>query len=289
MELPFIKMHGLGNNYIYVDLFQFQIEEEILPVLAQAVANVNTGIGADGLILVQPSDHAEVGMRIFNKDGSEGKTCGNGLRCTAKYAYEHGLVATETFHIETKANLVAAEVEAENGKAAEITINMGAPMLERSEIPMLGGESGRVVDEDFAVEDAQMNVTAVSMGNPHAVFFVDDIQRVPLYELGPVIEKDARFPEEVNVEFVEVVSETELNFRVWERGSGVTQACGTGACAAVVAAVLNNYARQGELITVHLTGGDLTINWSDDGDVRMTGGAEVIAAGTFFYGQNERV
>ncbi|WP_100013223.1 diaminopimelate epimerase [Lentibacillus sediminis] len=289
MELPFIKMHGLGNNYIYVDLFQFQIEEEILPDLARAVADVNTGIGADGLILIQPSKRAEVGMRIFNKDGSEGKTCGNGLRCTAKYAYEHGLVATEKFQIETKANLVAAEVEGESGRAEEITINMGAPMLERSAIPMLGEEKNRVVAEDFAVKDAQMKVTAVSMGNPHAVFFVDDIQQAPLYQLGPVIEKDARFPEGVNVEFVEAVSETELNFHVWERGSGVTQACGTGACAAAVAAVLNGYARQGETITVHLAGGDLMINWSEDGDVWMTGGAEVIAAGTFFYNGKARI
>ncbi|MFC2947153.1 diaminopimelate epimerase [Virgibacillus sediminis] len=289
MEVPFIKMHGLGNNYIYVDLFQNKLKEEEIPDIARGVSNVNTGIGSDGLILIQPSERADVAMRIFNRDGSEGNTCGNGLRCTAKYAYEQGYVSTEQFQIETKANVVDAEVKPDRGAVHRVTINMGKPYLRRSEIPMMGHDDPEVVAEPFQVNQGEWKVTAVSMGNPHAVFFVDAIENAPLKELGPVIEKDQRFPEGVNVEFVEAISKRELNFRVWERGSGITQACGTGACAAVVAAVLNDQADLDEDITVHLQGGDLTIRWSVDGAVWMTGDAETIAKGTYYYNQQQKV
>ncbi|WP_419720205.1 diaminopimelate epimerase, partial [Oceanobacillus massiliensis] len=230
MEIPFIKMHGLGNNYIYIDLFQHQLDENLLSNIAEKVSNVNTGIGSDGMILIHPSEHADLGMRIFNKDGSEGKSCGNGLRCTAKYAYEHGIISKEKFTIETKANIVESEVLLADGQVQEITINMGAPLLRRMDIPMMGNDDSQVVSEPFIVNGKKLEVTAVSMGNPHAVFFVDNIHDAPLHELGPVIEKDMRFPEGVNVEFIEVVSANEINFAVWERGSGITQACGTGAC-----------------------------------------------------------
>lgn len=283
MEIPFVKMHGLGNNYIYVDLFQFEIEEKRLPAIAREISNVNTGIGSDGLILIHPSTVAAVGMRIFNKDGSEGNTCGNGLRCTAKYAFEQGLVKSRDFQIETKAGIVDATVQTNGGSVTEITVNMGKPRLKRSLIPMRGEERESIVSEPFDVANRELRLTAVSMGNPHAVFFVDDITTAPLYELGEIIEQDSRFPEGVNVEFVEVVNETELNFRVWERGSGVTQACGTGACAAAVAAILNGFASNGKPTTVHLQGGDLEIKWDDDGFVWMTGGAEVIATGSYYF------
>jgi diaminopimelate epimerase len=283
MDIPFTKMHGLGNNYIYLDLFKVDLSEEILSDVARKVSNVNTGVGSDGLILIHPSSIAPVGMRIFNKDGSEGKSCGNGLRCTAKYAYENGLVNEKKFQIETKAGIVDAVVEVSNGIVKNITINMGQPRLKRSIIPMVGEEQQQVVNETFMVDDKELKITAVSMGNPHAVFFVDHIQDAPLYELGELIEKDARFPDGVNVEFVEVVNDTELNFRVWERGSGVTQACGTGACAAVVAASLNNFIPKNKTITVHLQGGDLDIKWDEDGYIWMSGGADVIARGEFHY------
>lgn len=276
-------MHGLGNNYIYIDLFGFDIAEEHLPQLAREVSDVYTGIGSDGMILIQPSDVADVGMRIFNKDGSEGQSCGNGLRCVAKYAYEHGIVVRKNFQIETRANIVEAQVMVEADVVQEITINMGNPILERSTIPMIGEDVPQVVAESFIAGDTELKLTAVSMGNPHAIFFVNCIDRAPLYELGPVIEKDQRFPDGVNVEFIEVISSMELNFQVWERGSGVTQACGTGACAAVVAAVLNGKVKRNEDITVHLQGGDLVIKWDDDGPVWMTGGAEVIATGTYIF------
>nr|WP_010647330.1 diaminopimelate epimerase [Oceanobacillus massiliensis] len=283
MEIPFIKMHGLGNNYIYIDLFQHQLDENLLSNIAEKVSNVNTGIGSDGMILIHPSEHADLGMRIFNKDGSEGKSCGNGLRCTAKYAYEHGIISKEKFTIETKANIVESEVLLADGQVQEITINMGAPLLRRMDIPMMGNDDSQVVSEPFIVNGKKLEVTAVSMGNPHAVFFVDNIHDAPLHELGPVIEKDMRFPEGVNVEFIEVVSANEINFAVWERGSGITQACGTGACASVVAAILNQQVNRDEDVIVHLAGGDLTIKWDEKGDVWMTGGADVIAEGVYQY------
>ncbi|MFD1039471.1 diaminopimelate epimerase [Virgibacillus byunsanensis] len=283
MKIPFTKMHGLGNSYIYLDLFQFDIEEGLLADIAIEASNVYTGIGSDGIILIHPSDVADVGMRIFNKDGSEGQSCGNGLRCVAKYAYDFGIIDRKNFRIETKANVVEAEVIIEDNVVNDVTINMGAPQLVRSNVPMLGEDSEQVVAEHFEVNGEQLSVTAVSMGNPHAVFFVEAIENAPLHELGPIIEKDQRFPSGVNVEFIEVISNEELNFRVWERGSGITQACGTGACAAVVAAILNDRVSRNEDIVVHLQGGDLVIKWDDLGEVWMTGGASIIASGTFHF------
>jgi diaminopimelate epimerase len=283
MEIPYIKMHALGNNYIYLDLFRFNIDEEILSDVARKVSNVNTGIGSDGMILIHPTKNAEVGMRIFNKDGSEGMNCGNGLRCTARYAYEVGIVDKIQFQIETRSGIVDAEVNEVAGKVVDVTIDMGKPRLKRSLIPMAGEELEHVVNEPFDIDNHLLHVTAVSMGNPHAVFFVEDIEEAPLNTLGEKIEKDPRFPERVNVEFVEVVSENELNFRVWERGSGITEACGTGACAAVVAATLNRHIAKNTLTTVHLQGGDLFIRWDENDSVWMTGEARIVASGNYYY------
>ncbi|MBL4977813.1 MULTISPECIES: diaminopimelate epimerase [Bacillus] len=278
----FTKMHGLGNSYIYVNQFEEQLPEEQLSEIAVQVSSVYTGIGSDGMILICPSDQAPVKMRIFNNDGSEGKNCGNGLRCVAKYAYEHKLVEETSFLIETLSGLVKAEVQAENGKVNVVTVDMGEPRLTKAELPMLGGGEEQTINETMTFEEAELKGTAVSMGNPHIVFPVADIEQAPLTTLGPVIEKDPRFPEGVNVEFVETVNEHELHFRVWERGSGITQACGTGACAAAVASVLNGVSRQNEDITVHLAGGDLVINWKENGHVMMTGPAETVCEGVYF-------
>lgn len=282
-SFSFTKMHGLGNNYIYVNLFEESIEEAFLSELAIKVSNVNTGIGSDGMILICPSEVAPVKMRIFNNDGSEGKNCGNGLRCVAKYAYEHKLVKDKRFQIETLSGIVDAEVHELDGVVKNVTVNMGQPHLRRSEIPMIGEEADKVVEETFIVNENELSLTGISMGNPHAVFFVKDIEQAPVTTLGPIIEKDTRFPEGINVEFVEVVSTHELHFRVWERGSGVTQACGTGACAAVVAAVLNGKTEKNKETVVHLAGGDLYITWTLNGEVLMTGPAEVICDGRFYY------
>ncbi|QTN01533.1 diaminopimelate epimerase [Sediminibacillus dalangtanensis] len=282
MEIPYTKMHGLGNSYIFLDLFSFSVEESVLVELAKKVSDINTGIGSDGLILIHPTAAADVGMRIFNKDGSEGKNCGNGLRCVAKYAFENNLVNKTQFVIETRAGNVTAEVFLDGDVVEEVTVDMGKPTLNRRGIPMLGNDE-TVISEAFEVSHHPLELTAVSMGNPHAVFFVEDIDEAPLYDLGPLITNDERFPEGVNVEFIEIISETEMHFRVWERGSGVTQACGTGACAAAVASILNGYAQKDTEICVHLSGGDLFIKWAADGRVWMRGKAETTTTGTFYW------
>lgn len=281
-SFQFTKMHGLGNNYIYVNLFEEHLEEARLPEIARQVSNVYTGIGSDGLILICPSDNAAVKMRIFNNDGSEGKNCGNGLRCVAKYAVEHKLVTSTEFKIETLSGLVEAQVHLDNDLVKLVTIDMGEPRLLKSQIPMTGESNEKTISEKMEFGGKLYEITTVSMGNPHVIFYVDDINQAPVTTLGPIVEKDERFPEGVNVEFVQVVSNNELHFRVWERGSGVTQACGTGACAAVVSSVLNNHISQGEKTTVHLAGGDLLINWTSTGNVLMTGPAEVICTGTYY-------
>lgn len=281
-SFQFTKMHGLGNNYVYVNMFQEQLQEEQLSEIAKKVANVHTGIGSDGLILICPSENAPVKMRIFNNDGSEGKNCGNGLRCVAKYAYEHKIVTDTEFKIETLSGLVDAKVHVDNDTVTLVTVDMGEPKLLKSQIPMEGKSDSKTINERIEFYGQQYEVTTVSMGNPHIIFYVDDIETAPVTTLGPIVEKDPRFPEGVNVEFVQVVSEDEIHFRVWERGSGVTQACGTGACAAVVSSVLNELTQAGKDTTVHLAGGDLTINWTTDGRVLMTGPAEVICTGEYF-------
>ncbi|MED1862130.1 diaminopimelate epimerase [Fictibacillus nanhaiensis] len=281
--LKFTKMHGLGNNYIYINMFEECIDEAVLPRLATEVSNPYTGIGSDGMILICPSKLAPVKMRIFNNDGSEAKNCGNGLRCVAKYAYENRLVTETEFQIETLGGLVTAKVTIDNtNKVSLVTVNMGNPILRPQKIPVMGFDHlQQVVNEEVSFDGTPLRLTAVSMGNPHAVFFVDNIEKAPLHSLGPIIEKDSMFPDWVNAEFVEVVSKSEMHFRVWERGSGITQACGTGACAAAVAAVLIEKAEKNTDITVHLAGGDLIINWKDSGDVWMTGPAEIICTGEY--------
>ncbi|MBN7743725.1 diaminopimelate epimerase [Bacillus velezensis] len=278
----FTKMHGLGNSYIYVNQFEEQLPEERLSEIAVKVSSIHTGIGSDGMILICPSEKAPVKMRIFNNDGSEGKNCGNGLRCVAKYAYEHKLTEETSFFIETLSGLVKADITEDNGIVREVAVDMGEPRLTKKELPMLGNEDERTIDETFVFGETELSGTAVSMGNPHIVFPVADINQAPLTTLGPVIEKDPRFPEGVNVEFMETVSADELHFRVWERGSGITQACGTGACAAAVASVLNGVSERNRDITVHLAGGDLVINWQDNGHVLMTGPAETVCSGVYY-------
>ncbi|MDX8360874.1 diaminopimelate epimerase [Cytobacillus sp. IB215316] len=282
-QLTFTKMHGLGNNYIYVNMFEENLKESQLAELAIKISNVNTGIGSDGMILICPSEVAAAKMRIFNNDGSEGKNCGNGLRCVAKYVYEHKIVSDKAFPIETLSGVVHAQIQEEEGKVISITIDMGKPQLKRSQIPMVGDEKEAVVSEKNIFAGEEREVTLVSMGNPHAIFYVEHIDEAPLTSEGPLIEKDARFPEGINVEYVEVVNDHELHFRVWERGSGITQACGTGACAAVVASVLNEKTIRNKETLVHLAGGDLRITWTNEGNVMMTGPAETICTGTYYY------
>lgn len=276
--IQYTKMHGLGNNYIYINCFEEKLVESELASLAIAVSDIYTGIGSDGMILICPSDVAPVKMRIFNKDGSEGKNCGNGLRCVAKYAYEFGIVKETSFQIETLSGIVHAELEVSDGEVKFITIDMGEPIFEATNIPVLGE-----VEQKISFEGKEYVSLAVSMGNPHTVMLVDSIEEAPLTTLGPIIEKSDLYPEGVNVEFIEIVSPTELNFRVWERGSGVTQACGTGACAAAVVAILREESQKNTEITVHLAGGDLFITWNENNHVMMRGMAEIICSGEYYF------
>ncbi|QDI93076.1 diaminopimelate epimerase [Salicibibacter halophilus] len=280
-------MHGLGNSYIYVDGFKESIpNEERLPNLASEVANPYTGIGSDGLILILPSNVADVKMRVFNSDGSEAKSCGNGLRCVSKYVYDHRYIEDDKFSIETLGGIVESVVHpSENGDVSEVTVDMGAPRLKRKDVPMRGKDGAleeNVIDATEHIDGADHTFTALSMGNPHAVFFVDTLEDAPLETVGPLVEKADIFPEGTNVEFISIENPSEIDFAVWERGSGVTQACGTGACAAVVAAVLNGKLKRDEPIVVHLPGGDLTIRWSSkDNHVWMKGPAVTVCTGTY--------
>lgn len=280
--MKFTKMHGLGNNYIYVNLFEETLREEELSDLAQKVSNVNTGIGSDGMILIAPSEKADFKMRIFNQDGSEGKNCGNGLRCVAKFVYERGLTNKKEFMIETLGGFVEAKLHVNQENLVElITVDMGEPRLRKKEIPMVGDPDAQTIMEPLEVEGRIYEITAVSMGNPHGVIFVEDVDQVNVAHVGPVLENHPLFPERVNVEFIQVVSPDEIIFRVWERGSGITQACGTGACAAVVAGILNH--KLNRKVLVHLLGGDLEIEWKEsDGKVYMTGPAAFICDGVFY-------
>lgn len=280
-EIQFIKMHGLGNSYVYIDRHKNKLDEKQLPALARQLSQSSVGIGSDGLILIEPSSTAVVKMRIFNKDGSEAKNCGNGLRCVAKYAFEQGYALSYKMAIETLSGNVEALIEHHTLLEALVTVNMGPPRLARNAIPMKGLEIPKIVAEPFEILDHKLLLTAVSMGNPHAVFFVSEKNTSLHILLGSAIEQDRRFPYGVNVEFVFVESPTSLHCRVWERGSGVTQACGTGACAVLVAAVINGFSNKDEWVKVHLDGGTLDIKWvSDTNRVWMTGPATTVAKGT---------
>lgn len=277
-------MHGLGNNYIYINEFDEQLTEEELAPLAIQLSNVNFGIGSDGMILIGPSHVADFRMRIFNSDGSEGKNCGNGLRCVAKYVHDRNLTEQINFSIETLGGIMHVVLETDQEKQAvqSVKIDMGEPRLTKKEIPMLGDSDSKTIDESIVIDGQTYHMTVVSMGNPHTVMFVNDINTIAVEEVGPPIEHASMFPERINVEFVQVRNTREIDFRVWERGSGITMACGTGACAAVVAGVLNGYLDRTESVTVHLLGGDLNITYAENGHVYMQGPAAFISDGIFY-------
>ncbi len=282
MKIDFVKMHGLGNDFILIDCLNKSLgDSSFLSYLAKKLCDRNFGIGADGLILILPSSKADLRMRIFNFDGSEAQMCGNGIRCFAKYAYENKLVSKNKFTVETLAGIITPELifqDLKNKKIFRIKVNMGAPKLRRREIPMNGEDTPTVVDETLKINPVQtFKITCVSMGNPHCIIFVDDVQSIPVDEIGLKIENHSLFPEKTNVEFIQVVNRKEINFRVWERGVGETLACGTGACAALVASVLNK--KTNREATIHLPGGDLDIQWADDGHVYMTGPTELVFKG----------
>lgn len=279
-NMQFTKMHGLGNNYIFFNLLEMPMEDQDFEQLARTVSNVNTGIGSDGMILICPSDIADFKMRIFNEDGSEGKNCGNGLRCVAKYLFDHMYATSTDFSIETLGGIVHVMVEPDKKRIVRsVTIDMGKPKLTKGMIPMKGDPEAQTINELLTIGERSFPLTCVSMGNPHAILFVDNVDTFPLEEVGPEIEFSDLFPERVNFGIVHVKSRQEIYYRVWERGSGLTMACGTGACAAVVAATLNYLVDQFIPITVHLPGGQLIIKWDEDGHVWKSGEAAYICHG----------
>ncbi len=278
--MQFIKMHGLGNNYIFFNLLESSMENIDFAKLSREVSNVNFGIGSDGIILICPSERADFRMRIFNEDGSEGKNCGNGLRCVAKYLYDHMYATSTNFMIETLGGDVPVDVEVNSLRhVRNVKVDMGEPKLLKGVIPMVGVPDSTTINEPFVIDGAEYHMTCISMGNPHTIMFVDDVNEVPLENIGPVIEHSPLFPERVNVGFVHVKNRQEIDYRVWERGSGITYACGTGACAAVVASTLNNKIDRYVPITVHLPGGDLTVRWDENNHVWKRGTAAYICHG----------
>ena len=274
----FTKWHGIGNDFVIVNGFEEKIGDYASKAIA--VCDRHFGIGADGLVLALPSDVADFRMRIFNSDGSEAEMCGNVTRCFARYVYETGLTKKTELTIETLAGIIRPKLLFENGKVSAVRVDMGEPRLKRGEIPMTGGDSdARAIDETLTVGGKSYRFTAVSMGNPHCVIFTDEVENLDLKTLGQPIEFHPLFPRKTNVEFVKVIDRRTLRMRVWERGAGITLACGTGTCATVVAAVLNG--KTDRTVTVHLDGGDLLIEWGEDNHVYKTGPAVEVFRGEY--------
>lgn len=275
--MKFTKMQGIGNDYIYVNCFEEQVVNP--EQLSVRLSDRRFGIGGDGLILIMPSQIADFKMRIFNADGSEAMMCGNGTRCIGKYVYEHGLTNKTHITLETNSGIKYLELHCTGDQVTSVTVDMGKAILTPREIPVESDSQEPFVAKPVQVGDRLERLTCVSVGNPHAVVFCDRVEDLDLEKLGPLFEHHAIFPDRVNTEFVRVIDDHTLQMRVWERGSGETLACGTGACATTVAAVLNGYCPQGEPILVKLRGGDLTITYQADGTVMMTGPAEEIFQG----------
>lgn len=273
--MKFTKMHGIGNDYVYVDCTKEELTNP--EEAARLVSDRHKGIGSDGLILIKSSDQADFEMVMYNADGSYGKMCGNGIRCVAKYVYDNGLTDKEEITVLSGGAVKYLKLTVENGKVSQVQVNMGEPILTPEKIPVVG-EGDSLVGAPVCVGKKEWAMTCVSMGNPHAVIFRTDVKELKMEEEGPLFENHERFPERVNTEFVRVMDRKNLEMRVWERGSGETLACGTGACAAAVAAILNGYTERE--VTVHLLGGNLRIYWNEeDNCVYMTGPAATVFQG----------
>lgn len=269
-------MQGIGNDYVYVNCFKETVEDP--GEAAIKVSDRHFGIGSDGLILIKPSEVADFQMDMYNADGSRGAMCGNGIRCVAKYVYDYGLTDKTSISVETASGIKYLDLTVENGKVALVKVNMGAPILEAAKIPVVS-EKEQVINEPLLVDGKEYRITGVSMGNPHAITYIDDVKGLDIEKVGPKFEFHPAFPDRVNTEFVKVLDDHTVEMRVWERGSGETLACGTGACAVAVASILNGYVKEEE-VTVKLLGGDLKIYWDrEENLVYMTGPAAVVFDG----------
>ena len=273
--MKFTKMQGLGNDYVYVNCFEEKIENP--PAVARYVSDRHFGIGSDGLIMINPSEVADFEMEMYNADGSRGEMCGNGIRCVAKYVYDYGLTDKTQISVETLGGIKYLDLTVEDGKVVLVKVDMGKPELKSDLIPIIS-ENEKVIDEPIEVDGQVYHMTGVSMGNPHTVIYVDDVKNLDLEKIGPKFENHERFPKRINTEFVHCIDRNTVEMRVWERGSGETLACGTGACAVAVASILNNLTDTH--VTVKLLGGDLQIEWDREKDrVFMTGPATVVFDG----------
>lgn len=274
--IKFTKMHGLGNDYVYIDCTNGQKIDDI-STLAQFVSNRHFGIGSDGLILICKSDVADFKMRMFNYDGSEAEMCGNGIRCVGKFVYDKGLTNKETINVETLAGIKKLNFNIKEGKVQTVEVDMGEPILEAKDIPVISEELP-VKNLKIKIDDKEFIFTCVSMGNPHAVTIVDDVKNFDIEKYGPILEVDSHFPKRANIEFIELVDKNNIKMRVWERGAGETLACGTGACASVVACNLNDYIESEA--NVELLGGTLNIKWNKENNhIYMTGTATTVFEG----------
>ena len=275
--MKFTKLHGCGNGYIYVNLFEEKLENPA--EMSIKVSNHHFGIGSDGLITIGPSEVADFAMRIYNADGSEAEMCGNGIRCVGKYVYDHGLTDKTEIAVESGAGIKYLSLNVVDGKVATVCVDMGEPIFAPKDIPVVA-DGDMVIDEPIIVGGRNWEMTCVSMGNPHAVVFVEDVKNFELEKYGPLFENHERFPKRTNTEFVHVISRTEADMRVWERGSAETWACGTGTCATVVACILKGLTDREVL--VHLVGGDLVIRWDEETNhVFMTGPATEVFSGEY--------
>lgn len=274
--MKFTKMHGIGNDYVYVNGLEERISDK--PALARFVSDRHKGIGSDGLVFINRSETADFEMEMYNSDGSQAEMCGNAIRCVGKYVYDKGLTEKKELAIETLAGMKYLKLTVENGKVEEVQVDMGKPILKPEEIPVLSDKEPVLMDE-LEVDGISYQMNCVSMGNPHAVIFQDsDVAQLPLEQMGPKFENHPRFPRRINTEFARILDRKNIEMRVWERGSGETMACGTGACATAVAAILNDLTD--EEVTVHLRGGDLRIRWDREADrVFMTGSATTVFDG----------
>lgn len=273
--MKFTKMQGLGNDYVYVNCFEEKIENP--PAVARYVSDRHFGIGSDGLIMINPSEVADFEMEMYNADGSRGEMCGNGIRCVAKYVYDYGLTDKTQISVETLGGIKYLDLTVEDGKVVLVKVDMGKPELKSDLIPIIL-ENEKVIDEPIEVDGQVYHMTGVSMGNPHTVIYVDDVKNLDLEKIGPKFENHERFPKRINTEFVHCIDRNTVEMRVWERGSGETLACGTGACAVAVASILNNLTDT--RVTVKLLGGDLQIEWDQKKNhVFMTGPAKVVFDG----------
>ena len=283
-KIPFTKMHGAGNDYIYIDLFSSPLDFDPCD-LARKMSPRHFSVGGDGVVLILPSEIADAKMRMFNLDGSEGKMCGNAIRCVAKYLSDHGLTEKEIITVETLSGIKTLRLFKEKGKVTKVSVDMGRANFAPAAIPVLFS-GAEMVDEPVEAFGRKYHMTAVSMGNPHAVIFTEGVKDLPLAEMGPTFENLPIFPERVNTEFAEMKDESTILMRVWERGSGETYACGTGACATVAAAVKTGRVKAGREITVRLLGGDLAITVNADYSVTMTGGATEVYQGVYDYDED---